>query len=96
MCKSKLDGLPAPTREAKLGCVFTQTVWDTEGFAIPDSDTPPTPSPQPVRNILDPEGPYAILALRCSHLNGQFEEYRRRRQVAPPPLFCRIPQSALG
>lgn len=35
--KGKLDGLPAHTREAKLGCVFTQTRWDPEGFAIRDS-----------------------------------------------------------
>ena len=35
----KLDGLPAHTREAKLGCVFTQTKWDKEGFAIPDQDS---------------------------------------------------------
>jgi hypothetical protein len=34
--KGKLDGLPAHTREAKLGCVFTQTAWDEEGFAIRD------------------------------------------------------------
>ena len=32
--KGKLDGLPAHTREVKLGCVFTQTSWDQEGFAI--------------------------------------------------------------
>lgn len=37
--KGKLDGLPAHTREAKLGCVFTQTAWDEEGFAIRDSDS---------------------------------------------------------
>jgi hypothetical protein len=37
--KGKLDGLPAHTREAKLGCVFTQTVWDEEGFAIRDPDS---------------------------------------------------------
>src|SRR5690349_5458447 len=30
--KGKLDGLPAHTREVKLGCVFTQTGWDEEGF----------------------------------------------------------------
>jgi hypothetical protein len=35
-CKGKLDGLPAHTREAKLGCVFTQTKWDQEGYAIRD------------------------------------------------------------
>ena len=34
--RGKLDGLPAHTREAKLGCVFTQTKWDKEGFAIRD------------------------------------------------------------
>jgi hypothetical protein len=37
--KGKLDGLPAHTREAKLGCVFTQTGWDEEGFAIRDPDS---------------------------------------------------------
>ena len=37
--KGKLDGLPAHTREAKLGCVFTQTTWDDEGFAIRDPDS---------------------------------------------------------
>jgi hypothetical protein len=37
--KGKLDGLPAHTREAKLGCVFTQTDWDEEGFAIRDPDS---------------------------------------------------------
>jgi hypothetical protein len=37
--KGKFDGLPAHTREAKLGCVFTQTGWDHEGFAIRDPDS---------------------------------------------------------
>ncbi len=37
--KGKLDGLPAHTREAKLGCVFTQTKWDQEGYAIRDPDS---------------------------------------------------------
>jgi hypothetical protein len=39
--KGKLDGLPAHTREVKLGCVFTQTTWDNDGYAIrnPDSTT---------------------------------------------------------
>jgi hypothetical protein len=32
----KTDGQPARTREAKLGCVFTQTTWDKEGYAIRD------------------------------------------------------------
>jgi hypothetical protein len=37
--KGKLDGLPAHTREAKLGCVLTQTAWDEEGFAIRDPNS---------------------------------------------------------
>ena len=34
--KGKTQGQPAHTREAKLGCVFTQTDWDEEGYAIRD------------------------------------------------------------
>jgi hypothetical protein len=34
--KGKIEGQPAHTREAKLGCVFTQTAWDQEGYAIRD------------------------------------------------------------
>ena len=37
--KGKTDGQPAHTREVKLGCVFTQTSWDEEGFAIRDPDS---------------------------------------------------------
>jgi len=37
--KGKTDGQPAHTREAKLGCVFTQTQWDQEGYAIRDADS---------------------------------------------------------
>jgi hypothetical protein len=37
--KGKADGQPARTREAKLGCVFTQTAWDEEGFPIRDPDS---------------------------------------------------------
>jgi hypothetical protein len=37
--KGKTEGPPAHTREAKLGCVFTQTKWDKEGFAIRDPDS---------------------------------------------------------
>jgi hypothetical protein len=37
--KGKTNGQPAHTREAKLGCVFTQTKWDKEGFAIRDPDS---------------------------------------------------------
>ncbi len=37
--KGRIDGQPAHTREAKLGCVFTQTAWDEEGFAIRDPDS---------------------------------------------------------
>ena len=37
--KGKIDGQPAHTREAKLGCVFTQTTWDKEGYPIRDPDS---------------------------------------------------------
>jgi hypothetical protein len=35
----KIDGQPAHTREVKLGCVFTQSSWDQQGFAIRDPDS---------------------------------------------------------
>src|SRR5208282_2769023 len=39
--QGKIEGQPAHTREVKLGCVFTQTTWDQEGYPIraPDSTT---------------------------------------------------------
>ena len=37
--KGKTDGQPAHTREVKLGCVFTQTRWDEEGYAMRDPDS---------------------------------------------------------
>jgi hypothetical protein len=37
--QGKTEGQPAHTREAKLGCVFTQTSWDQEGYAIRDPDS---------------------------------------------------------
>ena len=37
--KGKTAGQPAHTREVKLGCVFTQTGWDSEGYAIRDTDS---------------------------------------------------------
>jgi hypothetical protein len=37
--RGKLDGVPAHTREAKLGCVFTQTASDEGGFPIRDPDS---------------------------------------------------------
>jgi hypothetical protein len=38
--KGKTDGQPAHTREAKLGCVFTQTTWDkNKGYALRDPDS---------------------------------------------------------
>lgn len=37
--EGKLAGLPAHTREVKLGCVFTQTSWDQDGFAQRDPDS---------------------------------------------------------
>jgi len=35
----KTEGQTAHTREAKLGCVFTQTKWDEEGYAIRDPNS---------------------------------------------------------
>ena len=35
----KTEGQPAHTREAKLGCVFTQTKWDQKGYPIRDPDS---------------------------------------------------------
>ena len=37
--QGKTEGQPAHTREAKLGCVFIQTAWDQEGYAIRDPDS---------------------------------------------------------
>ena len=37
--QGKNEGQPAHTREVKLGCVFTQTTWDKEGYAIRDPDS---------------------------------------------------------
>ena len=37
--QGKIEGQPAHTREAKLGCVFTQTTWDHEGYPIRDPDS---------------------------------------------------------
>ena len=37
--QGKTDGQPAHTREVKLGCVFTQTRHDKEGFPIRDPDS---------------------------------------------------------
>ena len=37
--EGKTDGQPSHTREVKLGCVFTQTSWDEEGYAIRDPDS---------------------------------------------------------
>jgi len=37
--QGKTDGQPAHTREAKLGCVFTQTTWDEKGYPLRDPDS---------------------------------------------------------
>jgi hypothetical protein len=37
--QGKTEGQPSHTREAKLGCVFTQTGWDKEGYPIRDPDS---------------------------------------------------------
>ena len=34
--QGKVPGQPAHTREVKLGCVFTQTTWDRDGYPIRD------------------------------------------------------------
>ncbi|MGH9446994.1 MAG: ISKra4-like element ISDesp4 family transposase, partial [Terriglobia bacterium] len=37
--QGKNEGQPAHTREVKLGCVFTQTTWDKEGYPVRDPDS---------------------------------------------------------
>jgi hypothetical protein len=37
--QGKTEGQPAHTREVKLGCIFTQTAWDQEGYPIRDPDS---------------------------------------------------------
>jgi hypothetical protein len=37
--QGKTPDQPAHTREAKLGCVFTQTAWDQAGYPIRDPDS---------------------------------------------------------
>jgi hypothetical protein len=37
--QGKTEGQPAHTREVKLGCVFTQTTWDGEGYPVRDPDS---------------------------------------------------------
>jgi hypothetical protein len=37
--RGKTDGQPAHTREVKLGCVFTQTTCDKDGFPIRDPES---------------------------------------------------------
>ena len=37
--QGKTAGQPAHTREVKLGCSFTQTTWDEEGYPIRDPDS---------------------------------------------------------
>ena len=37
--QGKTQGQPAHTREAKLGCVFTQTTWDEKGYPLRDPDS---------------------------------------------------------
>jgi len=37
--QGKTEGQPSHTREVKLGCVFTQTNWDEEGYPIRDPDS---------------------------------------------------------
>lgn len=37
--QGKMEGQPSHTREVKLGCVFTQTAWDKEGYPVRDPDS---------------------------------------------------------
>ena len=37
--QGKAEGRPAHTREVKLGCVFTQTTWDKQGYPVRDPDS---------------------------------------------------------
>ena len=37
--QGKTNGQPAHPREVKLGCAFTQTTWDQEGYPIRDPDS---------------------------------------------------------
>jgi hypothetical protein len=37
--QGKTEGSASHTREVKLGCVFTQTAWDKEGYPIRDPDS---------------------------------------------------------
>ena len=37
--QGKIEGQPAHTRDAKLGCVLTQTKWDQQGYPIRDPDS---------------------------------------------------------
>jgi hypothetical protein len=37
--QGKTEGQPSHTREAKLGCVFTQTTWERKGYPIRDPDS---------------------------------------------------------
>lgn len=39
--KGEKEGQPAHTREVKLGCVFTPTNWDNDGYAVRDPDSTP-------------------------------------------------------
>jgi len=122
--KDKTDGQPAHTREVKLGCVFTQTAWDKEGFAIRDPDsTTYTGAIETAEEFgkriylrypkfrrqhwfvgsgvieagcktvigsrLKQSGMFwtvrganSIIALRCCHLNGRFEDYWESRRAA--------------
>jgi len=37
--QGKIEGQASHTREAKLGCVFTQSLWDRKGYPIRDPDS---------------------------------------------------------
>ena len=37
--KARKVGQPDHTREVKLGCVFMQTNWDNDGYAVRDPES---------------------------------------------------------
>ena len=82
--KGQTPGQPAHTREVKLGCVFTQTTWDKEGYAIRDAGCKTVVGSRLKQSGMfwTVRGANAILTLRCSHLNRRFEDYWEGRRAA--------------
>jgi hypothetical protein len=91
------------TREVKLGCVFTQTTYDEEGFPIRDPNSTPieqTLTPQKKNGGRDPKpGPLSTLSGGIFSATGRDSAPGRRLLPAqrrahalppvPPPAFVR-------